>query len=684
MDGRHRLGRLYFKKQSSQQSAWSGKNGRGLLFVIRTAIVWFVLCIWWVTMESFLPIQVNFTRLFAGLFVVTIVGGILLNSKRSYLWLAVIGIGAGIIIWRNQSLFATAVNHLANVYLTQFPSDSLASLRFNEWTSDPKALAMAFVILQIPMVLILAAVMRSGRGRFPAGVLIAAPLILAAIEMCFPPVMDCCIWLMAAGIYFALTGCDTGGAALKKGIVTAMVLFVVLAVTVFAGGRIEALKRANHPVYTKIKNATEETIAKPIREWTVEREENQKTAEEKKPESATQNKELQADIPDITFNQTAYGDMSNLKALASFIPKSGELGTLTLTYKPEKTVYSAKTYGEDYDGQSWSERETSEHVFSADSMVPDSILRLRAFREENETNSLEDTERVIRREFEENTVYSYTPGTTPTDKDFAEYFLFDHQKGFCVHFATTAVLLYRLYGYPARYAEGYAVEPSEFTQQADGTWQAEITGAMGHAWCEVYDGDTWIVKEHTLAYSGNEEQTNPPAMSTQQIDQEENGKSAEEMTLGQKIMKQMLRILCAAIVILLLSGCFLLQAAVRRKRTKRSFYKGNGAGIQNMYMIFYRIAVFLSQGEKESQKKMQKDILSPDTLTFMKKNLPYISEDEWVWMSQLVLESMFYKRKPEREEQIKMHEIYLRMEKQVQRQLTGWQLVKYRYVTCLG
>ncbi len=43
--------------------------------------------------------------------------------------------------------------------------------------------------------------------------------------------------------------------------------------------------------------------------------------------------------------------------------------------------------------------------------------------------------------------------------------------------------------------------------------------AVEHAWCEVYNGEAWVVKEHTLTYNGNEEQVNPPAVSIQQSEE---------------------------------------------------------------------------------------------------------------------------------------------------------------------
>ena len=47
--------------------------------------------------------------------------------------------------------------------------------------------------------------------------------------------------------------------------------------------------------------------------------------------------------------------------------------------------------------------------------------------------------------------YSTYLDPVPAGGDFAEHFFFESKEGFCTHFATTAVLLYRMVGVPARY-----------------------------------------------------------------------------------------------------------------------------------------------------------------------------------------------------------------------------------------
>lgn len=86
-----------------------------------------------------------------------------------------------------------------------------------------------------------------------------------------------------------------------------------------------------------------------------------------------------------------------------------------------------------------------------------------------------------------NTDYSQELEPLPEGKDFAEYFLLEQKKGYCVHFATAGTLALRIYGVPARYVTGYVVFPEDFEENGDGTFTASITDERGHAWAEVFD-----------------------------------------------------------------------------------------------------------------------------------------------------------------------------------------------------
>lgn len=100
--------------------------------------------------------------------------------------------------------------------------------------------------------------------------------------------------------------------------------------------------------------------------------------------------------------------------------------------------------------------------------------------------------------------YTLTPGATPEGKDFITYFLKESQRGYCVHYASAAVMLLRYYGIPARYASGYRVGLEAFKNG-----EASVLDSDAHAWVEILDETLgWIPLEVTPASSTTE---NPSA-----------------------------------------------------------------------------------------------------------------------------------------------------------------------------
>ena len=94
--------------------------------------------------------------------------------------------------------------------------------------------------------------------------------------------------------------------------------------------------------------------------------------------------------------------------------------------------------------------------------------------------------------------YNLDAENNPSGTDFVEYFLLDSREGYCMHFASAAVLALRYFGIPARYAAGYTVSPSDFAPGDDGDYTAVLTGRQAHAWAEAYlDTIGWVPVEMT-------------------------------------------------------------------------------------------------------------------------------------------------------------------------------------------
>lgn len=98
----------------------------------------------------------------------------------------------------------------------------------------------------------------------------------------------------------------------------------------------------------------------------------------------------------------------------------------------------------------------------------------------------------------QNMEYTVEPGATPDGEDFVQYFLFEKKKGFCMHFASAATLMFRAMGIPARYAEGYIAADFQVDQPK------EIPDANAHAWTEIWiDSFGWVPIETTPGFDGN-------------------------------------------------------------------------------------------------------------------------------------------------------------------------------------
>ncbi len=88
------------------------------------------------------------------------------------------------------------------------------------------------------------------------------------------------------------------------------------------------------------------------------------------------------------------------------------------------------------------------------------------------------------------------------EEDFALWFLQEAEAGYCMHFASSAVVLLRAAGVEARYVSGYMI-------RAEAGQTVPVTGENAHAWAEYYvpSLDIWLVLEATPADPDASQQT---------------------------------------------------------------------------------------------------------------------------------------------------------------------------------
>ncbi len=109
----------------------------------------------------------------------------------------------------------------------------------------------------------------------------------------------------------------------------------------------------------------------------------------------------------------------------------------------------------------------------------------------------------------ENMLYTLTPKEPSESREYinaAEAFLFDTNEGYCVQYATSAVMLLRSLGIPARYAEGYITGDYAELPRGEqiGSYTSTIIDGNAHAWIEVYyDYYGWVQYEATAPFYAN-------------------------------------------------------------------------------------------------------------------------------------------------------------------------------------
>ncbi len=147
-------------------------------------------------------------------------------------------------------------------------------------------------------------------------------------------------------------------------------------------------------------------------------------------------------------------------------------------------------------------------------------------------DSVADCVSFVRTSLGEHAAYTKAPGSTPKGNDYVEYFLYENKQGVCTHFATAAVLMFRTFGIPARYVEGYLT-----TVLTTDAGPNEIMDESAHAWAEIYiDGAGWVPVEVTPGFINEEDMEDdrePSSMSSEDLEDVEN--TTEEETSEEEV-----------------------------------------------------------------------------------------------------------------------------------------------------
>lgn len=263
------------------------------------------------------------------------------------------------------------------------------------------------------------------------------------------------------------------------------------------------------------------------------------------------------------------------------------------TYSQEKYLNALKNI----DSQSfmwYKDVEEEEHKYAKEkylNVTRERFPRLFELYQDNYIYGTDNITEFIKSTLWSKATYTLSPGIIPLNEEIPEYFLFESGKGYCVHFATTATLIYRMYGIPARYVTGYIAKPSQFVEESGGLYKATVTDREAHAWVEIYkEGYGWERVEVTPTINEvsseineekntvAEERTNtiPERINEEEIDNAENNLSINEENNSNKNFKILLNIIkVLAIVLGSLSAitaiCYIV--LLRRKKILKKYKK---------------------------------------------------------------------------------------------------------------
>ena len=280
-----------------------------------------------------------------------------------------------------------------------------------------------------------------------------------------------------------------------------------------------------------------------------------------------------------------------------------------------------------------------------------------------------------------NATYNINAGKTPKDQDFVENFLFEKHEGFCVHFATAATLMFRIYGIPARYATGYVVPADDFYQDGQG-YRADVVDARAHAWTEIYiNGQGWIPVEATPGYTqgagveatetdiqpgvGGERRSESRAESTPQSGTHPPGKN-EENSSSAKIPGWVAGTLGG----ILLLGLLALGIVLRRRWV---LMQRRRAGVRKIFWDIFQAMEFAG---------FPKNIDCEDE-GFLKEAMgrfEWMEEEPLIYLVELAMRANFGKGPIFREDTVFAQEMYWYICKNIYQGLSGVRKLVFRYV----
>lgn len=223
---------------------------------------------------------------------------------------------------------------------------------------------------------------------------------------------------------------------------------------------------------------------------------------------------------------------------------------------------------------------------------------------EEQLNVIEQEKYSDVKQFIISTLWSNCTFTTevwklPKGEDFVSYFFFEKKRGDSTAFASTAALMYRMCGIPARYVVGYAAPSSLFIGNGDGTYTCVLQNDNAHAWVEIYMPEYgWTPVETTPGFVGtvvdmevSEDDLKEQEQAKEEQQEEEQKRNQQNQHGNSDIFGKVLMIVLVFVIVLLILA--VRYRYLRRKRRGMVSGLSMEQQIKEVFYSFYQVLEFL-------------------------------------------------------------------------------------------
>ena len=209
-----------------------------------------------------------------------------------------------------------------------------------------------------------------------------------------------------------------------------------------------------------------------------------------------------------------------------------------------------------------------------------------------EVEKYADVKNFVRKTLLENCKFVDSALKLPDGKDYIQYFMFETQYGDSTAFASTATMMFRMCGIPARYVEGYVIPSNIFTKTSTGKYTALLQDDNAHAWTEIYiPGIGWSCVETTPGFEGELNNLEMP----EDVKDKEDEKEAEEKDENKGESKQQPKEYIALIIIvaiLVVVVLLILRKSILRRYKKGYFHKNSADCVKRLFYSFYELLLW--------------------------------------------------------------------------------------------